>query len=296
MPRKFNKELLDTCALKDSAKIVGEYEKLTQTTRINFICQCSREGNKQFNRATVSGLFCDGCTMEKYRQKLSMAAERKCDSKSYNISILNEYMTRDKATLLEEFPTFKKGDRIKFRCSCGKEDDKTFVRIKISGIYCKTCTKQLTVAKREETNLQKYGNKCALQADSIKEKSKETCIEKYGVEKVLQSEKIKEAIKKTNLEKYGAENPYASKEIIEKIRKTCKEKYGTEFRDYTTPSGEIRRVQGYEPYALDILLKTEKGQNQMFIPIAKLFLESPTSIMINLNITFQIFGLSQKID
>ena len=41
------------------------------------------------------------------------------------------------------------------------------------------------------------------------------------------------------------------KEIQEKSSKNSKR-----FKDYKMPSGEVRRVQGYEPFALDELLKS----------------------------------------
>jgi hypothetical protein len=127
--------------------------------------------------------------------------------------------------------------------------------------------------KRKETNLDKYGFECALQNEDIKNKIKNTNIEnlgveyptqnidvrnkikevvldKYGVENILQSEDIKNKIKNTNIEKYGVEYPIQNIDIFNKLQKS---QYT--LKEYTMPSGKIITCQGYEPFALDILLK-----------------------------------------
>ena len=88
--------------------------------------------------------------------------------------------------------------------------------------------------------------------EEIKEKIKKTCLAKYGVENAMQSKEFKDKTKATLLKRYGVEHPSQSPEIQSKSQKT-----GYTYKDYTTPSGSIRKVQGYEPFALDILFKTD---------------------------------------
>jgi hypothetical protein len=127
--------------------------------------------------------------------------------------------------------------------------------------------------KIKKTNLEKYGVEHPLQSQEVREKFKVTCLEKYGVENSFQSQEVKEKIKKTNLKKYGVKNSFQSQEVKDKIKTTCLEKYGVEHpqqnpeiaertsktsysrKDYTFPSGKIISVQGYEPYALNELVK-----------------------------------------
>lgn len=129
--------------------------------------------------------------------------------------------------------------------------------------------------KAKETNLIKYGTEHWFQAESIKDKINETFITKYGVSNIMALPEIKDKIKKTCLARYGVENSFQSKEIRDKIKATLLARYGVEhpsqsleiqsksqktgytYKDYITPSGIIRKVQGYEPFALDILFKTE---------------------------------------
>ena len=127
--------------------------------------------------------------------------------------------------------------------------------------------------KMKNTCLEKYGVEYACQSDIMKEKSKNTVVDKYGVENPFQNEYIKEKSKKTCLEKYGVEYSLQSQEIKDKGKQTCLEIYGVEhhtqnseimekcsknaykLKDYTLPSGNIIKIQGYEHYALDELLK-----------------------------------------
>jgi hypothetical protein len=109
------------------------------------------------------------------------------------------------------------------------------------------------IAKREETNLKVYGVKHVFSSEQTKEKIKAYNLENYGVEYYFQSEDKKEKSKKTCLEKYGVEHPMQNPEISEKASKNA-----YQMKKYTLPSGKIIDYQGYENYALDIILKDKK--------------------------------------
>ena len=116
----------------------------------------------------------------------------------------------------------------------------------------KDCCDDCRVHKREETCLDKYGFKNAVQAEEIqnkiketikekygveyisqaeeiKNKKKQTCLDRYGVEYTLQVPEIREMIIETNINKYGVENPFQNEEIKEKIRQVNMDKYGVEY-------------------------------------------------------------------
>ena len=101
----------------------------------------------------------------------------------------------------------------------------------------------------KQNNQIKYGVDNVFQLNEIKEKSKETFRAKYGVENPSQSEIIKKQKENTCLKNYGVRNPQQDMEIYEKTN-------NHRWKNYTMPSGKIVRVQGYEPQALDILLKS----------------------------------------
>ena len=81
---------------------------------------------------------------------------------------------------------------------------------------------------REQTCLERYGNKNPYGSKIIQKKIKQIHLEKLGVDNPGQSEKIKKKIRKTNLERYGTEHPAQNKNIKKKIRKTIKTRYGSE--------------------------------------------------------------------
>jgi hypothetical protein len=134
---------------------------------------------------------------------------------------------------------------------------------------------QLIKNKKMETANINYGVNYPLQNKEIKDKIKNTCLEKYSVECVFQNKKIKEKIKNTLLDKYGIINPSQSQIFQNKKIETNVKNWGVEhpsqnkeymdkisnksfkIKDYILPSGNILKIQGYEHYALDELLKVD---------------------------------------
>jgi hypothetical protein len=128
-------------------------------------------------------------------------------------------------------------------------------------------------AKMKQTMLINYGVEHPLQNKEIKEKTVMTFIKKYGVENAMQIKENIEKFKETMLMRYGVEYPSQSKQIREKIVKTFIKNYGTEnpmqnkevahksskksftTKTYIYPSGKEIQCQGYEPFALDDLIK-----------------------------------------
>lgn len=157
--------------------------------------------------------------------------------------------------------------------NCHEKFDKTFRRmVENGGPYCKKCSTKNKLYKSKQTNLEKYGVENPSQSVSIKEKKKDTCMKNFGVEHSLQSEEVREKSKQTCLEKYGVEYSSQSQETRYKVKQTCLERYGVEnhmqnaemaekaskssykLKDYTFPSGKVIKCQGYEPFALNILI------------------------------------------
>ena len=89
-------------------------------------------------------------------------------------------------------------------------------------------------------------------------------MKKYGVEYPTQNLNVQNKTKQTCLEKYGVEHPFQNAEIAEK---SSKKSY--KLKDYTFPSGKIIKCQGYEPFALDILIKHQKIEEDCIITSKK---------------------------
>jgi hypothetical protein len=77
---------------------------------------------------------------------------------------------------------------------------------------------------------------------------KKTCREKYGCDFVTQTSEMKEKSAQTNLKNFGVRFPSQHPDIVEKCYKNWKL--------FTYPSGNEIKVQGYEPAAINLLLKT----------------------------------------
>jgi hypothetical protein len=193
---------------------------------------------------------------------------------NYTKDTLDNTIKRDNASIKNNYENLNSKTKITFICNCGNEGTKQFSCILLKGgAYCKKCSIKNTIEKSIKTNLEKYGVEHPFQLKEFQDKFKNTNLEKYGVKNPLQSKELKEKrantniikygnicsaaninlkekIKESNIEKYGVEYPAQNIEIQEKIQKRCKK-----YKKYKMPSGEIRNVQGYEPFALDELTK-----------------------------------------
>jgi hypothetical protein len=98
----------------------------------------------------------------------------------------------------------------------------------------------------------KYGVEHTCKLEYVIQKRKEVMLEKYNVEYPMQSDICKTKFKQTCLEKYGVENPQQNSEIAEKAAKNSYRK-----KTYIFPSGKEISCQGYEPFALDKLVKED---------------------------------------
>lgn len=90
----------------------------------------------------------------------------------------------------------------------------------------------------------------------FKQKTKITFLRKYGVTNPNKTKEVRDKIKKTNLERYGVEYSSQNPEVMEKTQRNAKK-----YKEYTLPSGKVIKVQGYEPFALNDLLKIYKEED-----------------------------------
>jgi hypothetical protein len=316
---RYDKALLDSVIQRDGATLIGEYEKLTLDSKINFICNCQSKDTKTFEKmVTGCGVKCKKCQRKEIQEKLKKtnlvkygvecilkskeiqnkiketnikkygvehAMQNKEVQEKQQLTTLNKYgvantsqhenikeqikKTRnltsrynyDNLTInLREYKSeligytdtvLNKESIIKFKCKCGNIKEKSFKCIlDKGGSLCEECTELNKIKRMKSTFTAKYDCHPS-KLDETKEKQKDTNLKKYGVISVSQVEKFQEKIKKTNLEKYGCERPTQNPEIQENAQKNAKK-----FKEYKMPSGTIRKVQGYEPFALDTLVKT----------------------------------------
>lgn len=217
----YNNEFLQNYCKENNIILTDFYCKTNRDTKISGKCltkNCEFNFNKVFRQLVKSGAYCNVCSKIKHQNKI-------------------------KEVVLDKY---------------GVENVFQMKEIK---------------DKIQNTNFTKYGVFYPHQREEIKNKTKQTCIEKYGVENPSKSNAVKLKIEKTCIQKYGVNNPLKSNIVREKAKQYYIENYGVEhsqqipeiaeksfknsfkIKNYILPSGKELICQGYEPFALDKLIK-----------------------------------------
>jgi len=136
---------------------------------------------------------------------------------------------------------------VKYHTELQEEKDKLSKILK--NVYSENGDK--IIKNRIITNLDKYGVESATQLQETQNKKFETNLDRYGVKNPIQNKDIKEKIKQTNLNRYGVENAMQNATVFDRQQKAS-----YKLKDYIFPSGKIEKIQGYESWTLDLLLKT----------------------------------------
>lgn len=287
--KRFNIEMLKEIQKKDKCEIdYDNIEKLNSRVNINFICNCGVNYIKRFESLEKNGALCNKCaTIKKNEKRKNTCLERYGVNTSLkinnnpinkrimsiynnNLQLLKEIQKRDNCIIKDNIDNINRDTDIGFICNCGNKNSKKFSCIKLTGLFCKECTRIKKIIKSkatcierygvdnphkniefklkiENTNLEKYGTKCSLGNKEVQKKAYDTMKKIYGDIHQSQSQTTKDKIKKTNLEKYGYEYAMQNKEVYAKVKKTFLEKYGVE---YNTQNPEISEKQSKNSYKL----------------------------------------------
>ena len=213
------KDTLNKIIIRDNATLIGTYDDIKTTTNITFICACGNENSKSMKAFIywTTGALCKKCVIIQSKTKA-----KNTNIERYGVEHpLQSYKIMNKSIISS---IARYGTQIPSQSNIIKE-------------------------KTIKTNIERYGVEHPQQSKHIKAKSILTNLERYGVECVFQSSEIKEKCKKTNIKRYGVEYANQSSEIMEKSQRNAKK-----YKKYIMPSGQIRKVQGYEPLALDTLI------------------------------------------
>jgi hypothetical protein len=166
---------------------------------------CNQEVNEKTKSFRVHLLKIHELTLEQYyRLYIIKPNEGKCNNENCNN--------------ITHFLSISKGYRLYCSVSCRNK-----------------CEKMKSII--EQTNLKKYGCKCASQSKEIRERIKNINLKKYGVTSTLKLKEIQEKIKQTNIKKYGVPNPMQSEIVKNKSKETSIKKYGYK---YPSQSKEVQ--------------------------------------------------------
>ena len=251
-PIKYSFELLTNFCSENHVKLVDDYSniQLYGSTKINFYCtNCKKQNVKCFTYLIKRNTLCKRCVTiaSLTKQKATMMEKYGVNHSSQSEEIKNKI----KQSFLEKYGVDNpsKLEEIK-----DKQRKTNLERYGVEYIVHNKESKE----KMEQTNLEKYGYKCCLKNKEIKEKVIKTNLEKYGVENVGQNNDIQEKMKDTMIQKYGVQYPLQNSKISEKSVINC---YKSKL--FIFPSGREIICQGYEPFALEELLKNNIEENDI---------------------------------
>lgn len=117
---------------------------------------------------------------------------------------------------------------------------------------------KLTLEKRKQTNLEKFGFEYATQADTIKKKQADTFIENYGVKTPLQNDDVLNRMKKHNVEKYGVEYTSQLDSVKAKQHDTLQSKYGVDNISQLPSTKEKVKQTCLDRYGVDNPMKCQE--------------------------------------
>ena len=261
----YNNTLLNTISERDNSKIIGDYPNISINSKITYICKCGNECTKPFrNIVNRTGLICKICTdiLQKEKTKETFMEKYGVPNPQNN----KEIKEKTKKTNLLKYGTeytfksekvkdkIKATNLIKYGDTCARRNKDVIKKAKNTCLLKygveNTMQSEEVKAKVRKTNLQNWGVECSLNSKEVQDKIKKAMLEKFGVEHNFQAGELRDNRKITFLAKYGVEYPSQNVEVMEKAQRNA-----LKYKPYKFPSGEIRNVQGYEPLALDELVK-----------------------------------------
>jgi hypothetical protein len=290
MPIKYSFDLLINFCNEKNINLLKDYskEQLFGSSKIIFNCSsCNNENTKCFTYLIKKNTLCKRCvTIQSLpKQKITMMSRYGVEHASQNQEIqlkikqgfIKKYGIDNPSKTQEVKNKMKQTNLERYGVEYIIHNDESNTKMKQTNLKRYGVENPLANSEIQEkikkTNLITYGNECSLGNLKINQQSKSTMIERYGVEYPLQDNTFKEKMKQTNLKRYGVENPLANKEIREKIKLTMIKRYGVEYatqnpeisekashnsyliKDFIFPSGKITKCQGYEPFALNDIIK-----------------------------------------
>jgi hypothetical protein len=214
----YNKQLLEEICERDKCTVdFDKIETYMKNSRIDFVCSCGNQNQKELKGMLNQGGFCKPCMKILSLQRQKQACFLKYGTE--HTMHCKEIKEKAKQTNLRKF-----GVANVMQSETVKEKNRT------------TC-------------LKKYGKEYTLQTDLVKNKAKETWLKKHNVPHIRQSEHYKQQFTATCQQRYNVDHHSQDAEISEKQAKNAYKN-----KPYIFPCGTTVSVQGYEPFLLDILV------------------------------------------
>ena len=205
------------------------YQYVTNESGICIWCKCNPTHFRSFS--------------EGYHDFCSQSCQQKHTASKYGVNNLfqsDKIKRKIKKTCIEKYGTDNFTKTKEYKVKCGATKMKRYGR-----------TNYNNSVKNVTTCLERYGVTNPNKLKSVRLKIKKTTLKRYGVDSFTKTEEYREKTLQTNLRKYGVRNINQLESFQQELQKKS-----VRFKTYIFPPGNEIKVQGYEPFALNFLLKT----------------------------------------
>lgn len=210
----------------------------SNSSKLLLICKCGKEYQSRL-KELLRGKHCMNCKTEKY---VETCIERYGVINTFQVE---EFKEKSRQTNLErygvEYPQQSKEINLKTQETC-------LERYGVNFAFNQTWVYK----KIQSTHIKNWGYPFPLMSKEIQNKIKETWRKNYGVDYPLMSKDIQDLCRFAFFEKYGVDNPMHVPEFFHKSQTNSFIK-----KEFIFPSGRLEMIQGYEHYALSLLLDPE---------------------------------------
>jgi hypothetical protein len=228
---------------------VDSEEFVLNANKVTYNCFCGNQGENLW-RYFKTGSRCKQCTLDAIKETCMTRYGSDNPSKSEEIKqkirdVMMERYGVEYAMQLEEFAK-KSSDTNKKNRNGIHNLNLPDTREKTNNAYQDKYGAPFGFVeehneKARQVSKERYGHEVYIQS----EQGKKDMLNKYGSEHFVHTD----AFTKTMIERYGFPHAMQNPEILSKALKT-----GYSTKEYKFPSGKIVEVQGYEPFALDLLM------------------------------------------
>jgi hypothetical protein len=291
-PRKEYSAILGPILSEAGSTPITGYDNLLTTSQFTFKCKCGAVETKKVSLLIYKGIpCCYTCAKVEGKKKVVATSMERYGTPSpqqskvvkdkTSATNLDRYGVTNPLQNAEVLEKIKKTNIEKYGADNPFKSEEIKQKIRNTNIQkygVENPLKNPTIqAKLEATSMERYGTRRpseniaiktkikethgAKTADDIKtmlDKTKETSLQRYGTPSPNQAAVVKQHKVESSLQKYGTEYPMQNMEVQVKSQKNAFHR-----KEFTMPSGAIRIVQGYEPFALRDLLQSNFTENQI---------------------------------
>ena len=218
--------------------------------KIAYYCKCGKSYSKSWEMMTLYGAFCDACTLANGLDKKKETVNTRYGVD--HISQSTEIKAKIVITNTEKYggPTPMSDPRIVQKIQDTLED-RTGFRHPLQN--------PVSMKKFNETLNENWGvTGCSMKNADVRARGVETVKNLYGVDNVSKAPEIHQKKQDTSMKKYAVPWPMQNAEVANKSLRNSFQK-----KEFKCPSGRIITCQGYEPFALDMLLRDGVDENDI---------------------------------